>query len=139
MSCRKSSTGRLVEQKIWAIIFWDNAKNVQKRSHLLPLNQGFWSEYFTKEVFFCGIYTWFKIFLEIPIYTLFSFKKSTLKHWKHFFCESKQTHSTPHEDFIFVALNNVLEKNVFSNFNPKWSQLFKTVQNLKIGPILANH
>ena len=38
----------------------------------------------------------------MPIYTLFSFKESTLKHWKHFFGESKQTHSTPHEGFIFV-------------------------------------
>ena len=62
------------------------------------------SESFPKEVFFCGIYIWFKIFLEMPIYTLFSFKKSTLKHWKHFFGESKQTHSTPHEGFIFVGL-----------------------------------
>ena len=34
---------------------------------------------------------------------LIFFKKSTLKHWKHFFGESKQTHSTPHEGFIFIV------------------------------------
>ena len=77
---------------------------------MLQQEQGFWnpreelSESFPKEVFFCGIYICFKIFLEMPIYTLFSFKKSTLKHWKHFFGESKQTHSTPHEGFIFLDL-----------------------------------
>ena len=35
-------------------------------------------------------------------------------------------------------LNSDLEKNAFNNFNPEWSQLFKTVRNLKIGHILAH-
>ena len=38
----------------------------------------------------------------------------------------------------FNSLNNDLEENDFSNFNCIWSELSKTVQDLKIGRSLAN-